>query len=93
MKRKGANPNYRNARKTMCAASGCEKWLFHSKGAAVEASKYYFNNDGWRQKEKGQKARSYYCGACGGWHLTKMSYKEWNGRRKMIWKLRNEINR
>ena len=88
--RKHMNSNYKNARKTVCAASYCKKWLFHSKDAAIEAANFYFNHDGWRRKEKGLRARPYYCEACGGWHLTKMGYKEWNERKREIWWLRNE---
>lgn len=87
------NANYRNAKKMMCASSGAKKWLFHSRGAAIDAARVYLDGDDFRYKTEEKVARAYYCKACGGWHLTKMNLRQWNERKREMRRLRGKKRR
>lgn len=75
---------YRNATRVRCAASMSEKWMFHSKNAAIEAAKYNFTNKTKNFRENAVYERAYHCTACGGWHLTKMDIGQWLVRKKEL---------
>ena len=84
------NVNYKNAKKVFCVFAGTKKWLFHSEGAAKDAASFYFKNNGNKLFcRDGISARAYYCDACGGWHLTKMTLPQWKERQKEILRLRS----
>ena len=79
----GLPPCYKNAKRMRCAAACAMKWWFHSKGAAIEAAKYNYNNRFQNSKAK-KYERAYYCRACNGWHLTTMDWETWHNRKAEI---------
>lgn len=76
-------PMYKNAIRIRCVAAVAEKWLFHSKEAAIEAAKYNWHQRLERDGED-RRERVYYCRTCGGWHLTKMSKEQWREKKAKV---------
>ena len=67
---------YRNAMRIQCSASLTEKWLFHSEEAALQAISYN-KKERIRRDKPDKYERTYFCKACGGYHLTSKPKEVW----------------